>query len=135
VRRLRITVEGKAYSVEVGDPGTSPVQVSVDGEEFAVLVEPLDEESLAPAGSEPGGAPPVATGGGGAPEVVAPMPGTILDLAVAVGDAVQPGQILCALEAMKMKSPIRATRSGTVQKVAVHEGQTVVYGDLLFVVE
>jgi acetyl-CoA/propionyl-CoA carboxylase biotin carboxyl carrier protein len=63
------------------------------------------------------------------------MPGTILDIAVQMGEAVQPGQVLCALEAMKMKSPIRATRAGTVSEIAVHDGQTVVYGDLLFVVE
>jgi acetyl-CoA/propionyl-CoA carboxylase biotin carboxyl carrier protein len=63
------------------------------------------------------------------------MPGTILDVGVRLGDAVQPGQVLCALEAMKMKSPIRAARGGTIRQVRVEEGQSVDHGDLLFVVE
>jgi biotin carboxyl carrier protein len=63
------------------------------------------------------------------------MPGKILDIAINAGDQVQQGQVLCALEAMKMKSPIRALRAGTVHQVQVHDGQTVDYGDLLFVVE
>jgi acetyl-CoA/propionyl-CoA carboxylase biotin carboxyl carrier protein len=63
------------------------------------------------------------------------MPGTILDVGVQLGDAVEPGQALCALEAMKMKSPIRAPRGGTIRQVGVEEGQSVDHGDLLFVVE
>jgi acetyl-CoA/propionyl-CoA carboxylase biotin carboxyl carrier protein len=62
------------------------------------------------------------------------MPGKILDMAVKPGDPVQQDQVLCALEAMKMKSPIRALRAGTVRQIQVHDGQTVDYGDLLFIV-
>jgi acetyl-CoA/propionyl-CoA carboxylase biotin carboxyl carrier protein len=67
--------------------------------------------------------------------MTAPMPGKILDVAVQIGDQVQRGQVLCALEAMKMKSPIRAPRTGTISQMQVTEGQTVEHGDLLFVVD
>jgi biotin carboxyl carrier protein len=64
--------------------------------------------------------------------VTAPMPGKILDIAVRAGDAVKQGDTLCNLEAMKMKSPIRATTDGAIAQVLVTEGQNVNYGDVLF---
>ena len=62
------------------------------------------------------------------------MPGTILDIAVKVGDVVQPGDTLCNLEAMKMKSPIRSSSSGTLVQVLISEGQNVGFGDVLFTI-
>ncbi len=59
------------------------------------------------------------------------MPGTILSVDVKVGQAVEPGQVVCVLEAMKMKNPIRAASTGTVTEIAVQPGQSVAYGDLL----
>jgi biotin carboxyl carrier protein len=107
----------------------------VDGEPYAVTVQPVGKASAAPREREhaPAAAPGVV--GDGPSRVTAPMPGTILDIEVQVGDPVQLGQILCALEAMKMKSPIRATRAGTVRQVQATAGQAVGHGDLLFVVE
>ncbi len=61
----------------------------------------------------------------------APMPGTILTVDVTIGQAVESGQVVCVLEAMKMKNPIRAHAAGTVTEIAVQAGQTVAYGDLL----
>jgi len=73
--------------------------------------------------------------GEGTETVTAPMPGTILDITVKVGDVVQQGDILCNLEAMKMKSPIRSPREGTLANVLINEGQNVSYGDVLFTLE
>ncbi len=63
------------------------------------------------------------------------MPGTILDIAVKVGETVKYGQQLCALEAMKMKNAIRTPKDGVIASVNVNEGQTVAYGTLLFTLE
>jgi acetyl-CoA/propionyl-CoA carboxylase biotin carboxyl carrier protein len=63
------------------------------------------------------------------------MPGKILDIAVQVGSQVAQGEVLCNLEAMKMKSPIRSTKGGTVAQVRISEGQTVNFGDVLFVLQ
>jgi glutaconyl-CoA decarboxylase len=68
----------------------------------------------------------------GATTVTAPMPGTILDIAVNVGDQVAQGDTLCNLEAMKMKSPIRSPSAGAIAQVLISEGQNVGYGDILF---
>jgi biotin carboxyl carrier protein len=64
--------------------------------------------------------------------VTAPMPGTVLDIAVKAGDQVAQGDTLCNLEAMKMKSPIRAPSAGTIAQILISEGQNVGYGDVLF---
>jgi biotin carboxyl carrier protein len=78
------------------------------------------------------GTPPTLRRREEAETVTAPMPGTILDIAVKVGDVVQQGDILCNLEAMKMKSPIRSPSEGTLVNVLIVEGQNVGYGDVLF---
>ena len=67
--------------------------------------------------------------------VSAEMQGTILDVAVAEGDAVEPGDVLCVLEAMKMENDVVAARGGTVAQVLVEAGQSVDMGDPLVVLE
>ena len=59
------------------------------------------------------------------------MPGTILDIKVAAGQAVKKGDVLVILEAMKMENEIMADRDGTVTGVAVTKGSTVNSGDVL----
>jgi len=144
VKRFKITIDGKSYDVEVGDVRVSPIMVKVDGEEFAVAVErestpaatpvtsPVVSSVPAPATVPVSATPTVVAGAG---EVIAPMPGTVMDIAVKAGDVVERGQQLCNLEAMKMKSPIRSTSAGTVTEVRVSEGQSVNYGGVLFVLK
>jgi biotin carboxyl carrier protein len=69
--------------------------------------------------------------GNGAQRVVAPMPGKVVKVLVAVGDAVEPRQGLVVVEAMKMENELTATRAGTVTEVAVSEGTSVEAGRLL----
>jgi biotin carboxyl carrier protein len=60
------------------------------------------------------------------------MPGKVLDIAVQSGSQVKQGDVLCNLEAMKMKSPIRSTADGTIAQIHISEGQNVNFGDVLF---
>lgn len=57
--------------------------------------------------------------------LTAPMPGTVIKLLVAPGDAVQAGATLLILEAMKMEWPLRAPRDGVVARIACREGEMV----------
>ena len=66
---------------------------------------------------------------------VARMPGKVIELRVAVGDAVTAGDTLVVLEAMKMEHPMRAPEDGVVTEVRVAEGDQVEGGALLLVVE
>jgi acetyl/propionyl-CoA carboxylase alpha subunit len=72
---------------------------------------------------------------GGGSELVAPMPGTVLEVAVAVGDVVRARQRLVVLEAMKMENPVAAPFDGTVKAVHVAAGDRVAGGALLVELE
>ena len=72
--------------------------------------------------------------GNGPQRLVAPMPGKVVRVLAKPGTAVQPRQPLVVVEAMKMENELRATRSGVVAEVLVHEGQSVDAGTLLLVV-
>ncbi len=71
---------------------------------------------------------------GGSGQVTVPMQGTIVKVLVAVGDAVEAGDAVCVLEAMKMENNITAERSGTITDVKVAAGDTVGAGDVVVVI-
>jgi biotin carboxyl carrier protein len=140
--RLTLKLNGKTFRIEIDDLNGSPLEVRVDGKTYQVeLQEETVEHIQAPKAvgtSQPGVSrqPAVPSrqpaAAYSAQEIRSPMPGNILDIAVAPGDTVSVGQRLCALEAMKMKSAIRSPREGVIQDVHVNEGQVVVHGELLF---
>jgi biotin carboxyl carrier protein len=72
---------------------------------------------------------------GGRKSVSAPMPGKVVRLLVNEGDAVEIGQGLIIVEAMKMQNEMKASRAGRVTEVRVRDGDTVAAGDTLVVVE
>ncbi len=79
-----------------------------------------------------------ASGGGGhgaaRDAVVTPMQGTVLAVEVADGDAVQAGQVICVVEAMKMENEIAAHRDGTVTELSVAPGAAVGAGQVVCVI-
>ncbi len=70
-------------------------------------------------------------GGGGSGLVTAPMPGKVIAVLVAAGDAVEAGQPLVLVEAMKMETTLTAEIAGRVQKVGATPGQLVEAGQVL----
>jgi acetyl-CoA/propionyl-CoA carboxylase biotin carboxyl carrier protein len=63
------------------------------------------------------------------------MQGTVVKVLVAVGDAVEDGQTVCILEAMKMENAVNAERAGTVTEVRVAAGDSVGGGDVVVVID
>jgi biotin carboxyl carrier protein len=70
----------------------------------------------------------------GRQQVLAPMPGKIVRVLVKGGDAVEAGQGILVVEAMKMQNEVRAPKSGTVERLLVSENQAVAAGDVLAIV-
>ena len=78
----------------------------------------------------------VAHGGAGASgAIVSPMKGTVLDVKVAEGDAVEAGQVICVIEAMKMENEVTAVVAGTVSSLAVAPLQPVSIGQPIATIE
>ena len=128
--KYKITLEGHTYEIEV-EEGKAML---LDEYEAIAPKAPAPAPAVAPAA--PAAAPtpaaaPAITGNG--EPVTAPMPGTILRVAVNAGQAVKKGDLLVVLEAMKMENEISAPEDGTVTQVVTHVGATVATGDALIV--
>ena len=76
-----------------------------------------------------------AGGAGGGDAVVSPMQGTVLSVAVAEGDSVEAGSVICIVEAMKMENEVRAHREGTVVGLSVAAGDAVGSGQAICRIE
>jgi acetyl-CoA/propionyl-CoA carboxylase, biotin carboxylase, biotin carboxyl carrier protein len=74
-----------------------------------------------------------AGGAGGDDAIVSPMQGTVLSVAVADGDTVEAGQVLCIVEAMKMENEVRAPHGGVVAQLSVTAGEPVGAGQVICV--
>jgi acetyl-CoA/propionyl-CoA carboxylase biotin carboxyl carrier protein len=72
--------------------------------------------------------------GAGKDAVVSPMQGTVLAVEVGEGDEVEPGQVICIVEAMKMENEVHAHRAGRVTELSVAPGQPVKTGQIICVV-
>ncbi len=71
----------------------------------------------------------------GPQKLTAPMPGKIVRVLAATGDAVEAGQGIIVIEAMKMQNELKSPKKGTVGQILVKEGTTVTAGEVLAVVE
>lgn len=120
-----LILDGRSFGVSIEDDGAGWA-VTVAGELFRVLVEDEREHAAHAAERERG------AGGG---TVTSVMPGAVVSLLVAEGDAVEEGQPLLILEAMKMQNEIPAPSAGTVKRLHVSEGQTVAGGEKLVTLE
>ena len=124
MRTFNVTVNGQTYEVSVEEVGAASAPAAAPAAPAA--------PKAAPKAAAPKAAP--AAAGSGTP-VKAPMPGTILDVKVKVGDTVQNGQAVCVLEAMKMENEIPAPKAGKVTSVLASKGASVNTGDTLVTIE
>ncbi len=143
-RAYRFKLHGNSYDVKVLERGDERARLLVNGTEYEVELLPTEgapraeklERSPVIADTVdklPGTAAP---GGEIGPGLVkAPLPGSIFKLLVSPGDRVKPGQTVLVMEAMKMENEIHCASGGTVREVRIKEGQSVLEGDVLLVIE
>lgn len=148
MKKFLISVNGNQYEVEVEEvqsfssvPATAQIPAAAPSAPVAARV---PAAVAATAATAPAAAPEVkaaqpkpqtATPSAGSETVTAPMPGTILKVAVTAGQQIEKGQLLCVLEAMKMENEIVAARAGKIAGVMVTRGATVNAGDPLVSLE
>jgi biotin carboxyl carrier protein len=140
--KIHVQIQGKNYTVTVGDIQARPIKAEVDGEVFEVWPQEMivpGEVSLTSINPSPVLPQSSAVKTDIAPNtpaiqtafVQAPIPGVIVEINVMPGDAVVYGQELCVLEAMKMKNVIRAGRDGVIKAVHTQVGEHVHQSQLL----
>lgn len=124
-----VTLNGKNYEVEVNE--TEAVVTNVSDAVYAPAPVAAPAPAVAPA---PEAAPaPQAVSAQGT-QIVAPMPGSIININVSAGQTVKAGDILIVLEAMKMENDITAPCDGVVKQVVTVKGATVNTDDVLLVI-
>jgi acetyl-CoA/propionyl-CoA carboxylase biotin carboxyl carrier protein len=121
-REYAVEVSGRKFDVKVIGPPGSP-NGAAPGAGSAMRKPPQRRERGA------------AGGGGAAGELVSPIQGTVLRVAVDKGAEVDEGALICVIEAMKMENEITAPVAGTVEELGVSEGGSVATGDTIAVIK
>jgi acetyl-CoA/propionyl-CoA carboxylase biotin carboxyl carrier protein len=140
LKQLAVPAPDQATREEEPEKVSREYAVEVSGRRFDVTV---IGDALTPNGAGPGTAAKKAPrrekksgGGGGAPgELVSPIQGTVLRVAVEKGAEVDEGALICVIEAMKMENEITAPSSGTVEELGVSEGGSIATGDRIAVIK
>lgn len=124
MKKLRVTIEGKAYEVlvEVLDQDSAPTAAPA----IAPVSSAPAVSAPAPVAPVPQKAPSAAAGG-----VVSPLAGKIVSIDVKVGQTVEEGVQVATIEAMKMNTYIYAPKTGRVEAVLVNAGDAVEEGATL----
>lgn len=150
MNKYQYKVQGVDYEVEIEEVEGNIAKVNVNGIPFEVelqkpinaakhptMIRPKVEAPKPAATTPPPAAPapaaPAAPVGAGTP-LKAPLPGTIVDVKVAVGQQVNVGDVVLILEAMKMQNNIEAEYAGTVTSITVKQGDTVMEGSVLLTI-
>ena len=131
-----VTVNGIPFEVEMKQPVKAAKQKVKLGAPAATSVSTASAATSAPASSAsaPAAEKPAAPAPAAGKPVVAPLPGTINDIKVKVGDKVNAGDTVVILEAMKMQNNIEAESAGTIASINVNKGDAVMEGDTLVVI-
>ncbi|WP_036877865.1 biotin/lipoyl-containing protein [Xylanibacter oryzae] len=145
--KYQYKVQGVDYDVDIQDIEGNIAKVSVNGIPFEVELKQaihntpkpqhvhVEPHKPAAVSAQPEEDKPIVIvpTGSGTP-VSSPLPGTITEVKVKVGDTVKEGDVVIVLEAMKMQNNIEAETSGTITSISVNNGDTVMEGAALLTI-
>lgn len=142
MKKYQFKIHGNEYDVEILNVEGNVAEIEVNGTKYDVeldkkmaqpitprLVRAKRAETSASRPSEMKTSKPAEKKGAGV--IKSPLPGSILEVNVKVGDKVERGQKLLMLEAMKMENVVKADRAGEVKAVNVNAGDAVMEGEVL----
>jgi biotin carboxyl carrier protein len=144
MKEYNYKIKGQDFNVKIEGIEGDIAKVEVNGISFDVQLEkpvaqpkPVVRAVAAPVKTieAPKAAVEAAQVAAGVTAVKAPLPGTINDIKVTVGQAVKKGDTLIVLEAMKMENNIDCDRDGKIASVNVNKGDTVMEGSVLVTIE
>lgn len=122
---LSLLLDGKSYEIKQENTGTD-FNIIVDGLRFPTQIrDPRSLRSRRGADSGPEGVK----------KIVAPMPGKVVRILAQPGTAVEHGQGVIVIEAMKMQNELKSPKEGRVSDLRVEPGDTVAAGEVLAVIE
>lgn len=142
MKKFKFTISGKPYEVEVQSFEGDKAQVVVNGTQYEVDVEREKEEAKPVVAPRPKAAAPTtnaapapaASGNADGVKAVAPLPGTIMQIYVNVGDQVKRGDKILMYEAMKMENNFLAEVDGVIKELKVKVGDNVLQGAVLAII-
>lgn len=142
MKKFSFTINGNSYDCEIKNVEDNVAEVEVNGVSYAVEFDRVLETTKTPklvrseaipstdiSKSEQKTSSPAGPKGSGF--IKSPLPGTIIDLHVKVGDSVRAGDKLLTLEAMKMENIINSDKSGKIVTIHFKKGDSVMEGDIL----
>jgi glutaconyl-CoA/methylmalonyl-CoA decarboxylase subunit gamma len=142
MKKFSFTINGNAYDLDIKSVEDNIAEVEVNGFSYTVEFDRILETTKTPklvrteavpstdiTRAEQKTSSPAGPKGSGF--IKSPLPGTIIDIYVKVGDVVRTGDKLLTLEAMKMENIINSDKSGKVISVHFKKGDPVMEGDIL----
>lgn len=128
MNQYRVAVNGKELDIELLSRNQAEISFRCAGQIYSVAIQPLLTQNSAISSAityAPTTAPMRSSAKTSSAHIVAPMPGIVTKILVKEGDEVSPGQLVAAIEAMKMENTIAAPRAAKVKRVLASPGAEV----------
>lgn len=142
MKEYKYKIKGVPYEVKINNVEGNIAKVEVNGIDFDVEMEkpiaqpqPVVRAVQAPVKTIETPKAQQETVSAGVYALRSPLPGTVVDIKVAVGASVKKGQTLIVLEAMKMENNLDSERDGKVTEIKVNKGDAVMEGTILITIE
>jgi len=145
LRKYVLGIGEREYSAEVKEISTETAVITVNDVEYKINLKDIGrQQNVIPEKKENLNTTPTIQRkemkekiqrAGNDNNVYAPLPGLITDILVSESSTVKSGQTIALMEAMKMENQIQATHDGTVKKISVKKGDSVMEGDVILEIE